>query len=83
LVEKPIHTARLGAKIETKIIATKGDTAKMIDLSAGRKGLFTAKIEHALLASDVDVAVHSAKDLPSETDTHVEIRAVPCTCTHG
>jgi hydroxymethylbilane synthase len=76
LVEKAIHAARPDTEIETKIIATKGDTAKVIDLRAGRKGLFTAEIERALLSGDVDVAVHSAKDLPSETDTCAEIAAV-------
>src|SRR5262249_38482636 len=39
-------------------------------------GLFTAEIERALLAGDVDVAVHSAKDLPSETNPAAEVAAV-------
>jgi hydroxymethylbilane synthase len=43
---------------------------------AGRKGLFTAEIEGALLARDVDIAVHSAKDLPSELTPETEIAAV-------
>src|SRR5260370_12628358 len=42
----------------------------------GRKGLLTVEIERALLAGDVDVAVHSAKDLPSETNPSAEIAAV-------
>jgi hydroxymethylbilane synthase len=37
--------------------------------------LFTAEIERALLARYVDIAVHSAKDLPSETDLGAEIAA--------
>ena len=44
--------------------------------SAGRKGLFTAEIDRALLAGEVDVAVHSAKDLPSETSLGAQIAAV-------
>jgi len=76
LVEKAIQTRRAEVEIETKIIATKGDTAKVLDLRAGRKGLFTAEIERALLFGDVDVAVHSAKDLPSETNPGAEIAAV-------
>ncbi|PYI60278.1 MAG: hydroxymethylbilane synthase [Verrucomicrobia bacterium] len=75
-VEKAIQTARPETKIETKIIATRGDKTKVVDLRAGRKGVFTAEIERALLAGDVDVAVHSAKDLPSETSPDVEIAAV-------
>src|SRR5439155_713641 len=42
---------------------------------AGRKGLFTAAIERALLAHEVDLGVHSAKDLPSELSRGVEIAA--------
>jgi len=76
LVEKAIQTLRPELQIETKIIDTKGDKTKAVDLRAGRKGLFTAEIERALLAGDVDVAVHSAKDLPSETSPGLEIAAV-------
>jgi hydroxymethylbilane synthase len=66
--------------IETKIIRTLGDEsdreAKSLDRHAGRKGLFTAAIERALLAHEVDLGVHSAKDLPSELNRGVEIAAV-------
>src|ERR1700731_3554003 len=37
-----------------------------LDPRAGRKGLFTGEIERALAAREIDLAVHSAKDLPSE-----------------
>jgi hydroxymethylbilane synthase len=76
LVEKAIQGVQPHITIETRIIATKGDKAKVIDPRAGRKGLFTAEIERALLAEEVDVAVHSAKDLPSETSPGAEIAAV-------
>src|SRR5213076_1567782 len=75
LVEKAIQKVRPQAKIETKIIATQGVKARVIDPRAGRKGLFTAEIERALLAGDVDIAVHSAKDLPGETGLGAEIVA--------
>ena len=52
------------------------DESAVADLRHGRKGLFTAEIERALLAGDADVAVHSAKDLPSETSPGAEIAAV-------
>jgi hydroxymethylbilane synthase len=76
LVENAIRTAHPNVAIETKIIVTGGDTAKVVDPHAGRKGLFTAEIERALLAGDVDVAVHSAKDLPSQTSSGAQIAAV-------
>jgi hydroxymethylbilane synthase len=52
------------------------DESAVADLRHGRKGLFTTEIERALLANDVDVAVHSAKDLPSEMSPGAEIAAV-------
>ena len=76
LVEKAIRTAHPSVAIETKIIVTRGDNTKVVDLTAGRKGLFTAEIERALLAGEVDVAVHSAKDLPSQTSQGAQITAV-------
>src|SRR5258707_4854458 len=76
LVEKAIRTAHPSVAIETKIIVTSGDNAKVVDLNAGRKGLFTAEIERALLAGEVDAAVHSAKDLPSQTSPGAQIAAV-------
>jgi hydroxymethylbilane synthase len=76
LVEKAIQVARPDARIETRIITTQGDKARLLERQAGRKGLFTAEIARALLAGDVDIAVHSAKDLPSETNPDAEIAAV-------
>ena len=76
LVEKAIRSAHPNVTIETKMIVTRGDDAKVVDLYAGRKGVFTAEIERALLAGDVDVAVHSAKDLPSESNPGAKIAAV-------
>ncbi len=75
LVKQAIQAVRPEVKIETKTIPTEGDKVKVVDLRAGRKGLFTAEIERALLAGIVDVAVHSAKDLPSETNPGAEIAA--------
>src|SRR6187551_525435 len=76
LVENAFRGAHPNVTIDTKIIATRGDNIKVVDLPAGRKGLFTAEIERALLAGEVNVAVHSAKDLPSETNPRAQIAAV-------
>lgn len=64
--------------IEIKSINTAGDALAFqpVDRLAGRKGLFTAQIERALVAADVDLAVHSAKDLPSQLTPGTEIAAV-------
>jgi hydroxymethylbilane synthase len=51
---------------ELKIIRTSGDAIQDRPLSeVGGKGLFTKEIEEALIAGDIDLAVHSAKDLPT------------------
>jgi len=78
LVEQALREKWPDLSIEAKIIRTSGDEShlKTGDVRQGRKGLFTAEIERALLAGDVDVAVHSAKDLPSETNPSAEIAAV-------
>lgn len=67
LVEAALRAAWPELEIVTRIISTRGDvrSAEPIDPRAGRKGLFTGEIEQALAAHEIDVAVHSAKDLPS------------------
>jgi hydroxymethylbilane synthase len=52
--------------IELKIIRTTGDTIVDRPLAEeGGKGLFTKEIEEALMRGDIDLAVHSAKDMPT------------------
>ena len=78
MVEEALREKWPDLTIETKIIRTRGDESRsqVRNLCRGRKGLFTAEIEKALLALDVDLAVHSAKDLPSELTADTEIAAV-------
>jgi hydroxymethylbilane synthase len=54
-----------GLQIELVLIQTTGDriTDKPLH-DAGGKGLFTKEIEQALLANEIDIAVHSYKDVP-------------------
>lgn len=65
-------------EIATEIIKTQGDERKAepVDPRGGRKGLFTAEIERALADGKIDIAVHSAKDLPSETTEALELGGV-------
>jgi hydroxymethylbilane synthase len=68
-------------EIETRIISTHGDEqtragTAQLDPRAGRKGLFTGEIERVLAAGGIDVAVHSAKDLPSDATPALEVRSV-------
>src|ERR1700751_5708036 len=53
-------------QIPIKVIRTTGDMIRDRPLAeAGGKGLFTKEIEEALLAGEIDLAVHSAKDMPT------------------
>ncbi len=54
------------ARFEIVVIRTTGDRIQDRPLSeAGGKGLFTKEIDAAMLAGEIDAAVHSAKDLPT------------------
>ena len=64
--------------IEQKIIKTKGDIILDAPLSKiGDKGLFVKEIENALIKKEIDIAVHSYKDLPTENPKDLVIAAVP------
>ena len=81
LVTKALRHAWPELEIHIEIIKTRGDersleTAEPIDLRAGRKGLFTGEIERVLAAGGIDVAVHSAKDLPSDPTPGLDVRSV-------
>lgn len=78
MVEAALWQAWPELEVVTQIISTRGDTrtAEALDPRAGRKGLFTGEIERALIAGEIDVAVHSAKDVPSEMTQGLELGAV-------
>jgi hydroxymethylbilane synthase len=70
--------AETGVESRIEIIKTTGDhlaTASLV--KSGGKGLFTKEIEEALLRGHIDLAVHSLKDLPTESPEGLTIAAVP------
>ncbi len=63
---------------ELVIIKTKGDKILDVPLAkVGGKGLFVKEIEDALLDNRIDLAVHSAKDMPAQIPDGLAIGAVP------
>jgi hydroxymethylbilane synthase len=68
----------LKTEVELRIIKTSGD--RFVDTpiqNLGNKGAFTKEIEDALLAGEIDLAVHSMKDLPTELPRGLAIAAMP------
>lgn len=64
--------------IETIVIRTEGDRQTETPLTAfGEVGVFTSALERALVAGAIDLAVHSAKDLPTQLQPGVIIGAFP------
>ncbi|MBO0911627.1 MAG: hydroxymethylbilane synthase [Acidobacteria bacterium] len=67
-----------GHQVEIRILHTTGDKILDVALSkVGSKGMFTKEIELALEAGEIDLAVHSLKDLPTDLDERFEIAAIP------
>ncbi len=67
-----------GVSVDIIVIKTTGD--RFVDRTIqflGGKGVFTKEIEEALLAGEIDLAVHSMKDLPAELPEGLAIAAVP------
>ncbi|MBI4670354.1 MAG: hydroxymethylbilane synthase [Chloroflexi bacterium] len=65
-----------GARIELRIIKTAGDKDQARPLAEfGGLGVFTQELEHALRDGEVDVAVHSLKDLPTDSPAQLTVAA--------
>jgi hydroxymethylbilane synthase len=64
--------------VEIKIIRTSGDRDQNSSLAViGGKGAFTKEIEDALLCKEIDLAVHSLKDLPTKLVDGLTVAMVP------
>ncbi|WML54228.1 hydroxymethylbilane synthase [Neobacillus sp. PS3-12] len=65
-------------EFEVKEIVTKGDKILDVTLSkVGGKGLFVKEIEHAMLNKEIDMAVHSMKDMPAVLPEGLTIGCIP------
>ena len=83
MVAEALKTLTPGLRVEIRIIKTIGDKQQAWQErpaplgSAGGKGIFVKEIEDALLAGEVDAAVHSLKDLPTELPEGLHVAVVP------
>lgn len=68
----------LGAKVELVLMVTEGDRGPPLPAPAWTsRGIFTREIQKALLEGQVDLAVHSLKDLPTQAVEGLILAAVP------
>ena len=66
------------AEIETEIVSTAGDRdQKSSKEKLGGQGIFVTDVQAAVLSGDAEMAVHSAKDLPSKTNPGLILAAIP------
>lgn len=70
--------AQLDLVADIRVFSTRGDreTDKPLP-EVGGKGLFTEELESALIAGEIDLAVHSLKDLPTEMRPELTVGAIP------
>ncbi|MFQ5497175.1 MAG: hydroxymethylbilane synthase [Nitrosopumilus sp.] len=65
------------SEYELKSITTKGDTDTRPLFTIDQKGIFEKEIDRAVAQKEVDFAVHSLKDVPSELDENLIIASIP------
>jgi hydroxymethylbilane synthase len=69
---------RLGRDVEYVLVTTTGDRDQTSELHAiGGQGVFTKEVQQAVIDGRADVAVHSAKDLPTATPPGLVLASVP------
>jgi hydroxymethylbilane synthase len=76
-VAELIRQAHPSIATELVAISTRGDRLAGPLAQVGGKGLFTRELEDALRCGSVDLAVHSAKDLPAAMESDFAIACVP------
>jgi hydroxymethylbilane synthase len=69
--------AALARDVELVEVTTEGDLSAAPLASFGGTGVFVSALREALLRGEVDVAVHSLKDLPTDPHPGIELAAVP------
>jgi hydroxymethylbilane synthase len=77
-VKQKLAERNAGLKVETVIIQTSGDRFLESPIQAvGGKGVFVKEVEDALLRKEIDLAVHSMKDLPTEIPSGLTVAVIP------
>jgi hydroxymethylbilane synthase len=78
-VAAALRQAWPGLAVELQTVLTRGDLNRQVPLAelAGQDGVFTRAVEAEVLAGRADLAVHSLKDVPTQTDERLLLAAFP------
>jgi hydroxymethylbilane synthase len=82
-VVEALRRAHPRLDVAVKVIATEGDRITSGALPSWGRGVFVREIEQALLRGEIDLAVHSLKDIPAEMVDGLAIVAVPARADPG
>jgi hydroxymethylbilane synthase len=77
LVCEALRAAHPGIALDVREIHTEGDRSSAPLSQIGGTGVFTKAIEDALLAREIDIAIHSMKDLPARVADGLTVASVP------
>jgi hydroxymethylbilane synthase len=72
-----LRAVRPGVSLQIRTIQTQGDRSAAPLGEMGGRGVFVIEIEQALLAGEIDIAVHSLKDLPALETAGLVLAALP------
>ena len=76
-VKSELERLHNNVNVNIRIIATSGDKIQDVPLAKiGGKGLFVKEIEEALLVKEIDIAIHSMKDVPMKLPEELQISAI-------
>lgn len=76
-VKAELEKHHSGLNVELVPLVSRGDKILDVPLAkVGGKGLFVKELEHALLAGDADIAVHSMKDVPMEFPAGLKLEVI-------
>ena len=76
-IKQMIDDRHSGISVQICIIKTRGDIIQAPLSEIGGEGIFVKDIERALIDNEIDLAVHSAKDMPTEIPPELILAAVP------
>ena len=77
-VARDLEAGKGGLSAQVRVLKTKGDSDRSASLDTfGGEGVFVKELERALVSGEIDMAVHSLKDLPTSLPDGLAIAAVP------